>query len=887
MIYKFTLTHAVEGSKVISEPDGWEKSTLGFERHPEFHSLVEYFKSSFQAYGSNGSEDGGRDWLLNVEKLHGVDAELDVLVEIDEDETGAFETLYTGQLAVSMFVESLDTDHMLQMVFTQNGFWTKFISRYKNKVNIKSTVTESGDAVTAASDITLPLPSQVIVKNYKAVQEFNLNIQPYDPDLAVPYLIEFFTLGFNNEEINEIGIGNERIRNVNFGATIPPFLFSQETGTIRFNDIKITCSVPYVTEGSAAGGYWGLKLLNNHKFYSSIGFIEVYIQKNNDPVIQFTSADRTVPGTVTRNDGTVITCSGNTVTDYTLSDVSFEAKKGDYFRIYIKVLSSGSYPNTFFPFIWGNKGWDHSEINGQSDFSKGAEGSKFAGNFFRCFSSYYWVGQGYQGYWDASTNAFPATALDQNAASRAIKTNDTWIISGVGIIGGVPVDSDYVLTALVDAPGTTPSNWWISTLSLYEGKENYGDTFIDISFDTIAPDTTTKAFLTHDVMDAITKRITDNESSLYSEYLGNAFTSRVYGVTGCGSLLANAKGLHIRGYDLTAKPFFKSAEEWWQGINPIHNLGLGYEKLAGVDIIRVERKEHFYDDGTPLVNLSNVYSIKRSYDSEHHFNQVEIGYDKWQSQAATGTGTASGIDDPQTKHTYNSRFRRIGKKITLFSKWVAASLTLETTRRVGVLKSSNYTYDDETFVIALRSLGAGSFTPELDENFTTLTNLTNRDTRYNSRLTPGRNFLRWANYLNGCLQSYIGSVFKFASGEGNFDMTSLMSTSCLGDGTFVDEKGNFAVTSDFLFIPMPYEINHFMTWDQYKLIRDNKNRCIGISQTEADFKKFFIKSLEYQIGTGLVKLIAWPKEPFDIVVPDFVDDSPTRYYEDFYESQYE
>jgi hypothetical protein len=314
---------------------------------------------------------------------------------------------------------------------------------------------------------------------------------------------------------------------------------------------------------------------------------------------------------------------------------------------------------------------------------------------------------------------------------------------------------------------------------------------------------------------------------------------------------------------------------------------LGYDKLSGNDIIRVERKEYFYDDGTPLVNLSNVYSIKRSYDSEHHFNQVEIGYDKWQSQAATGTGTASGIDDSQTKHTYNSRFRRIGNKITLFSKWVAASLTLETTRRVGVLKSSNYTYDDETFVIALRSLGAGGFTPELDENFTTLTNLTNKETRYNSRLTPARNFLRWANYLNGCLQSYIGSVFKFASGEGNFDMTSQMSTSCLGDSTLVNEKGNISVTSDFLFIPMPYEINHYLTWEEYKQIRDNRNLCIGISQTEANHKKFFIKTLEYQIGTGLLKLIAWPKEPFDIVVPDFVDDSPTRYYEDFYESQYE
>jgi len=795
MIYKFTLTHAVEGSKVISEPDGWEKSTLGFERHPEFHSLVEYFKSSFQAYGSNGTEDGGRSWLLNVEKLHGQDAEVDILVEIDEDETGSFETLYTGQLAVSMFVESLDTDHMLQMVFTQNGFWTKFISRYKNKVNIKSTVTESGDAVTAASDITLPLPSQVITKKHDSFLNDTAAIIRNQLQNAVDNLY----IQVETDTVNLDEVQNKSVVLIGSSSTLIAKWVMLEAGEYTF-DFRIEASVYTRTipnSGNQVPIPPDFASCTVNAAYNPVTEVDFNFKRNNEAVVPFTQTDTsessvfTLSNTITLNAGDEIFIYGELGTVFT--QPSFTDKAALVFHGVNKTVEILRKTPTFDPI------------------------------------------------------GFP----------------DQCVFLPEGMFN--------TQTVTITIPN--------SAVSI--------PTYFKVIAQTVTPQTTTKAFLTHDVMDAITKRITDNESSLYSEYLGNAFTSRVYGVTGCGSLVANAKGLHIRGYTLTEKPFFKSAEEWWQGINPIHNLGLGYEKLAGVDIIRVERKEHFYDDGTPLVNLSNVYSIKRSYDSEHHFNQVEIGYDKWQSQAATGTGTASGIDDPQTKHTYNSRFRRIGKKITLFSKWVAASLTLETTRRVGVLKSSNYTYDDETFVIALRSLGAGSFTPELDENFTTLTNLTNKETRYNSRLTPGRNFLRWANYLNGCLQSYIGSVFKFASGEGNFDMTSLMSTSCLGDGTFVDEKGNFAVTSDFLFIPMPYEINHFMTWDHYKLIRDNKNRCIGISQTEADFKKFFIKSLEYQIGTGLVKLIAWPKEPFDIVVPDFVDDSPTRYYEDFYESQYE
>jgi hypothetical protein len=746
MIFRFTLTHAVEGTKVISEPDGWESSTIGFERHPDFHSLVEYFKSSFNAYGSNGTEDGGRDWLLNVEKLHGADAEIDLLVEVDELEQGNFEELYTGQIAVSMFVESLDDQHLLQVVFTQKTFWTKFISRFKNKVNLKSTVSESGVTVPAANEIDLPLPNQIINATYSR----------------------------KNPEEFQPGEG--------FGVT---------TCYLLFDSSPLLDELEVVTN-------WG------------------------------NSVDTDLP-TTSRKATAKLKYAGEHIINYSIR--------------YAVILSGfTSYTIKWFYALRKENVLNARVQIGATQSGSATEFSDFSGG----------------------------------GGARVLSLTDTFsagdeiYIYGELVLGA---SADVIYFPDYDTdPGVTFAP--VYTTASILGK-------------TVYPDTTTKAFLTHDVMDAIVDRITDQENLFYSEYLGNAETSRVYASEGCGSLLANSKGLHIRGYSLTEKPFFKSAEEWWQGINPIHNLGLGYEKVAGVDVIRVERKEHFYDDSAPLVYLSNVYNIKRSYDPENQFNQVEIGYDKWQSQAATGTGTASGIDDPQTKHTYNTRFKKIGKKITLFSKWVAASLTLETTRRVVILKSANYTYDDETFVIALKNNGDGTFEPELDENFSTLTNLLNKETRYNSRLTPGRNLLRWLNYLSGCLQSYLSSSFKFASGEGNFDMTSQMSTSCLGDSTSLSEKGDVPVGTDFLFIPMPYEINHYLTWEQYKLIRDNKNLAIGISQTTTNYKKFFIKTLEYQIGTGLLKMVAWPKEPFDIARVDFEGGMVDRYYEAPYEEPYE
>ncbi len=819
MIFRFTLTHAIEGTKVISEPDGWESSTIGFERHSDFHSLIEYFKSSFNAYGSNGTEDGGRAWLLNVEKLHGQDSEIDLLVEVDELEHGDFEELYTGQIAISMFVETLDDQHLLQIVFTQKTFWTKFISRFKNKVNIKSTVSESGVTVPAAAEVDLPLPSQVINKNYLGLFNKSQSLIGFGDD---PTTIngKYGGIDQDSQQLDEIESRFSLPTGVNPDLPAWQFAFT-ESGVYDF-DIRFEVSMMK----DVLTGFIGYT--RTRTFYSveqsildaslANASLDYYFQLNNGTPILFSASENV---------------AASRSTSFIFLSSLLNINKGDIIRVYA-VFTNNLYII------------DDSACIG------------LLANFSSRYTKWLIYGN------EVTACEIPMPVITSTNSSCNPPAID---------IGSIfdPVNQELNPINFPSPPsGNTVNPSYFSILAR-----------------TTVPDTTAKAFLTHDVMAAIVDRITDQEDLFYSEYLGNAETSIVYGAEGCGSLLANVKGLHIRGYTLTAKPFFNSAEEWWHGINPIHNLGLGYEKVSGLDVIRVERKEHFYDDSAPLVYLSNVYNIKRTYDLENHFNQVEIGYDKWQSQASTGTGTSSGIDDPQTRHTYNSRFKKIGKKITLFSKWVAASLTLETTRRTSILKSANYTYDDETFVIALKNNGDGTFNPELDENFSTLTNLLNKETRYNSRLTPGRNLLRWANYLSGCLQSYIGSVFKFASGEGNFDMTSQMSTSCLGDSTLLDEKGDITVNSDFLFIPMPYEINHYLTWAQYKLIRDNKNLAIGISQTEADYKKFFIKTLEYQIGTGLIKLVAWPKEPFDLRTIDFIEDRRRRYYEDTYESQYE
>lgn len=394
---------------------------------------------------------------------------------------------------------------------------------------------------------------------------------------------------------------------------------------------------------------------------------------------------------------------------------------------------------------------------------------------------------------------------------------------------------------------------------------------------TIFPETNAPSFLLHDVAGAIIDRITGTEEKFYSEFLGSEKTLyKQYDEDGCQWTNALTRGLQLRQYTLSEKPFSISFKKWWDGANPILNIGLGYEEINGEQVIRVEEKSHFYNQssGTSF-DFSNVRDIVRKYDNDRIFNKVEIGYARWESE------DISGIDDPQSKRIYASRFKKIGQTITLLSEFIAASLAIETTRRTTREKSADYKYDNEFFLISINpteieespatSPDVVTFQPELDENFSSITGLLNSETRYNIRHSVARMFLRWKDYLQGCLQSYIGSVFKFTSGQGNFDMASTMDLDCdvaYNAGAEVVEDQDFIVTDEIFHLCNLYEFTAPLEYEDFETIVANRKLPIGLSQSGTAHTPMFIKSLSYKVAHGEVTIQAWPTEFFDIQVQD-------------------
>lgn len=467
--------------------------------------------------------------------------------------------------------------------------------------------------------------------------------------------------------------------------------------------------------------------------------------------------------------------------------------------------------------------------------------------------------------------------------------------NGIGSIMVPQAVADVPSETCTFLPASEPTSVAIAAPSLEEIP-----TYFKITADTTYPDTQVQGFWLHDVFAGILARISPG-LGFYSEILGAQFTkARQYDSEGCYSNFIIVKGVHVRGYTLTddeddpvqrytlqQKPFAISWQDCWDGANPIFNLGLGYEALEtspSENVVRIEDKPHFYDDSSTSVDFDNVYDITREYDKDMIFKKVTVGYNKWESESFAG------IDDPQTKHVYATRFKGVGTDKTILSGFIAASLAIETTRRMTVEKSSDYKYDNEAFIIAVNTedttpeVSPEVYNPELDENFNSVANLLHSDTRYNLVLTPLRNLLRWGSYLTGCLQSYLDSSIKFVSGEGNYDMQS--DYDCSGgkacQATICDEITESQdiplgppTNYDFNFLHLSnlYNINIPMEWDEYKQIRDNRKKAIGISQTESGHKKFLIKRLSYDRMAAQAKIQAWPKEYFEIQQIDSTPDS--------------
>jgi len=360
------------------------------------------------------------------------------------------------------------------------------------------------------------------------------------------------------------------------------------------------------------------------------------------------------------------------------------------------------------------------------------------------------------------------------------------------------------------------------------------NSFISIIGHTTGTDSVAQGYLLKDVAGAIIKRIT-----------GKGLFSNLLNAGGCMYNYWLCKGIQMRiPSSFGQYPFSMSFSEFLNGLDPITPVGIDTYVDAGTEKISIENASEFYDTAVSI-NLSYVKGIVTSFAKGKATKSVKIGYEKWQLTAG-----GSLIDDPQTQHTYAPPLKRVGQNIVKLSKWIAASLLFELTKRAGKLKPrETWDLDNDFFILRLKDDLTG---PDVSG---AATNLLNPTLRYNKFLTPARNFLRWLKFFNvGLNPQYTGSPFRFTGGVGNVLCGVTLNPGCPGSQVAaLVENADVAITNSVEYGIKQVDFMHPLNWEQYKIIKANRRKAIGVSQTGDSWVPYFIDKIDFYFFKKIAK----------------------------------
>lgn len=930
MRFRFTLQYEEEQVE-INEPDGFADCVLKLARDKDFHSLIEFFDGSFIFYGDNGVINGGIHNIKEWEQRGGPDATILVFIDFTLDDTNYFQ-LFSGQLDLSLAEEI--PDNKMRIPIIRDDFWAKFYNRKDTPVDLQAVVDLDGADIIPVSPIDLNLISQIIKKTslwrgFASIGdwEFDLGylVTVSSPPATVEEEIVLWSQVTTIKEINEItesyelGLAfedTEPIINIvkfideggdmemnwkfrialNFDLRYLPItsdatkIQSVEVQTdlyYRLNDDPITflegenhtnTFTPYtqasgVQKNLAATIYQDFNLIpglyltvepDDELFFYAKHTITFTYEVSGDDPNSANWVSRTMNGFIANYGGLdedpYTRIEFDSIFRNTISPGFFVHDSGAAI-----LKSHGIGENPFYSEFFGSAetlarqyesdgcGWRHANAKGLHVRGWAIQEKPYSMSFMQWWKGLYPIfnlSLTYDEIFGPSEESwtpdeFPAVASFNwvSVTSGTWAPGDTWTLTGTSVLftasGGLAAGT---LSDIIKPLGYTvdPGHTY---------QYHYEIRFDDFGL----TDQCQVHFHVYDIGGVILFTQSTAAAFIFGSFT-QADTVNFVMPAGAYSI-----GIVLEWPVGTTDPGSGEIEVWIDETEPTAE---GDGEI--IPVIRVEQLEEVFDPNF-IVEISNIRQITRKYDTEKIYNKIEIGYTDWKAEAT------SGLNDPQTKRVYSTRFKKIGQAIQIFSDWIAASITWEETRRQSVDRTKDYKFDDNTFILRLSDQGSsGGYDPEFDENFSSITNLNNPDRRYNIGLSVARNFLRFRKWLNGCLDKYVGSVYKFVSGEGNYDMTSTMnpqSPDCMDedfDGEDLSEKQDIPVTNENIHLTYHYTIECPMSLIDYLRTVRFRKKAIGISLTDSDHVALFIDELSYKPVKGTVQISGWSKEYIDI-----------------------
>jgi hypothetical protein len=598
MRFRFTISHSILDSLEITEPDGWRDAVLKLERHDDFHSLIEYFDGSFILYGNNGVVNGGIDFVKEIEQAFGPDETILIDIDITFDDV-TFSNVFNGQYKI-VDLEEMPNNKM-RIPIIRDDFWAKFISRLDIPVNLQSTTNQDDEAISAAENIIMDLPSQKIryIGNYEWGDSYTYYAETDAfGDTMFAMQLDWEIVNIDDLKKFTLPRANFQVGNVNgvvspVGVLIGNFE-APYSGDYTF-DIQL-----YSAEYFSGPNSWTSQSGADWSFFAL---------KTTESAEGNTSTNRF--------EFTDITCGSDTIAKHTFNK-TYRLSRGEQVAIYGRRFS-GSANVT----IFGNQRLSWHNVVVASTGSLVLSGEQTIDGVLTSTSHILVKDQP-----DPAENGIWVTAA--GAWTRADYANSAPEINNIAAfvtLGTINADSGWKQNNNVQAVDFD-AQAWVYIIPSDERLKPFPcsfnvESYFGITADTTYPNSDGEAFLIHDTAAAICDRIIGEPDTFYSELLGSPLTrARQYEDEGCGWAYGLIKGLQARQYTLTEKPFFQSFNQWWRGANPILNLSLMYDTVDGDQVIRVEDKAFQYDEDMSVL-FSNVspQNITRRYDNDRKTSQ--------------------------------------------------------------------------------------------------------------------------------------------------------------------------------------------------------------------------------------------------------------------------
>lgn len=229
--------------------------------------------------------------------------------------------------------------------------------------------------------------------------------------------------------------------------------------------------------------------------------------------------------------------------------------------------------------------------------------------------------------------------------------------------------------------------------------------------------------------------------------------------------------------EVNYKPITTSLEEVFEGLQAIDDVAFVIKNNTS----RIERKSYVFRND--IIDLGEVYNIKRKIIEKLHFSSIEIGTD------FNGVyEEVNGLDEFNIRSTYTTCIDNVDNPHKAISKvrYDAYGITLAQLKPYAKFPKEDTKYDKENFFIdtIIKEVPITSFPfptfalmrvvrtweDDFDEQ---PTGIFSPDTAFNLRLSPFNSLLRKGKYLSTGLQKYPTELLKYSSTEGNSQLVTV------------------------------------------------------------------------------------------------------------------